>query len=159
MADQARRLGVNISAAARDGVAAAVRAALVRADRTAYQNCPEKVDRFCAEGRGLGRRVESRRSFGFAEGGRKRRPVLVLTRSEVLDVRALVTVAAISTSTRVLAAEVQFDHVAAGLDLESVINCDGLHTLAQTMLTTRVGEVDGSTLEQVCVAIHYALGC
>lgn len=44
LADQARRLGVNISAAARDGVAAAVRAALARADRDAYQKSPEKVD-------------------------------------------------------------------------------------------------------------------
>lgn len=44
LAEQARRLGVNISAAARDGVAAAVRAALAQADRAAYQNKPEKVD-------------------------------------------------------------------------------------------------------------------
>lgn len=46
LADQARRLGVNISAAARDGVAAAVRSALARADRDAYQRSPEKVDDF-----------------------------------------------------------------------------------------------------------------
>lgn len=46
LAEQARRLGVNISAAARDGVAAAVRAALERADRDAYRKSPEKVDDF-----------------------------------------------------------------------------------------------------------------
>lgn len=46
LADQARRLGVNISAAARDGVDAAVRAALVHADRTAYERRPEEVDDF-----------------------------------------------------------------------------------------------------------------
>jgi len=46
LAQQARRLGVNISAAARDGVAAAVRAALAQADRTAYRSKPEKVDEF-----------------------------------------------------------------------------------------------------------------
>ena len=44
LAEQARGLGVNISAAARAGVAAAVRAALAQADRTAYQQRPEKVD-------------------------------------------------------------------------------------------------------------------
>ena len=44
LAEQARRLGVNISAAARDGVTAAVRAALVRADRAAYRQKPETVD-------------------------------------------------------------------------------------------------------------------
>jgi post-segregation antitoxin (ccd killing protein) len=46
LADQARRLGVNISAAARDGVAAAVRSALARADRDAYRKTPENVDEF-----------------------------------------------------------------------------------------------------------------
>lgn len=95
----------------------------------------------------------------LAEIGRKRRPVLVLTRTEVLDVRSLVTVAEISTSSRGLAAEVRFDHVAAGLDRESVINTDGLHTIAQSMLTTRVGELDAPTLERVCAAVSYALGC
>ncbi|MBK9177971.1 MAG: type II toxin-antitoxin system CcdA family antitoxin [Acidimicrobiales bacterium] len=49
LAEQARRLGVNVSAAAREGVAAAVRAALAQADRTAYQNKPEKVDEFWTE--------------------------------------------------------------------------------------------------------------
>jgi mRNA-degrading endonuclease toxin of MazEF toxin-antitoxin module len=95
----------------------------------------------------------------LAAVGRKRRPVLILTRTEVLDVRALVTVAEISTSSRGLAAEVPFDHVAAGLDRESVINADGLHTIAQSTLTTRVGELDATTLERVCAAVSYALGC
>jgi mRNA interferase MazF len=95
----------------------------------------------------------------LAEVGRKRRPVLVLTRSAVLDVRALVTVAEISTSARGLAAEVTFDHVAAGLDQESVINCDGLHTVAQSTLSHLAGEVDDATLERVCTAMNYALGC
>ncbi len=49
LADQARRLGVNISAAARSGVAAAVRAALAQGDRAAYQNKPERADEFWAE--------------------------------------------------------------------------------------------------------------
>lgn len=95
----------------------------------------------------------------LAEIGRKRRPVLVLTRSEVLDVRQLVTVAEITTSARGLAAEVAFDHVEAGLDRESVINCDGLHTLAQSTLTTRVGAVSALTMRRVCAAVSYALGC
>lgn len=49
LAEHARRLGVNISAAARDGVAAAVRAALAHADRAAYANKPEKTDPFWSE--------------------------------------------------------------------------------------------------------------
>jgi len=49
LAEQARQLGVNISAAARDGVAVAVRAALAQADRRAYRNKPEKLDGFWTE--------------------------------------------------------------------------------------------------------------
>jgi len=95
----------------------------------------------------------------LAEVGRKKRPVLFLTRSEVIDVRSLVTVAEISTSARGLAAEVEFDHTEVGLERESVINCDGIHTIAQSMLTTRVGKVTDETLRQICSAVSYAFGC
>ncbi len=95
----------------------------------------------------------------LAEAGRKRRPVLVLTRSEVLDVRALVTVAEITTSIRGLAAEVLINHLEVGLDEESAINCDGLHTVTQASLTTLVGTLTEDTMQRVCTAPSYALGC
>ena len=101
----------------------------------------------------------NRGEIWLAQVGRKRRPVVVLTRTEVLDVRSLVTVAEISTSARGLAAEVKVDHVAAGLDRDSVVNTDGLHTIAQTTLTTRVGQLDDATMSQICTAVAYALGC
>jgi post-segregation antitoxin (ccd killing protein) len=46
LAERARALGVNISAAARQGVTDAVRAALGRADREAYLRQPERADPF-----------------------------------------------------------------------------------------------------------------
>lgn len=46
LAERARQLGINISAAARHGVSAAVRAALTAADRAAYQRVPERPDPF-----------------------------------------------------------------------------------------------------------------
>ena len=95
----------------------------------------------------------------LAEAGRTRRPVLVLTRSEVLDVRALVTVAEITTSIRGLAAEVLINHLEVGLDEESAINCDGLHTVTQASLTTLVGTLTEDTMQRVCTALSYALGC
>jgi mRNA interferase MazF len=94
-----------------------------------------------------------------AEVGRKRRPVLLLTRSEVLDARALVTVAEITTSIRGLAAEVAIDHIEIGLDRPSVVNCDGLHTIAQASLTGLVGRVGDDVMRRVCSAVSYALGC
>ena len=67
----------------------------------------------------------------FAEVGSKMRPVLLLTRSEVLVALCMVTVSGITTSIRGLTAEVGIDHLQAGLGQPSVINCDGLHTVTQ----------------------------
>lgn len=101
----------------------------------------------------------TRGEIWFAQVGRKRRPVLVLTRPEVIDVRALVTVAEVTTSIRNIAAEVEFDHEEAGLDRPCVINCDGLHTITKTSLTTYAGSISEATMERVCSAVGYALGC
>lgn len=49
LADRARRLDINISAAAREGVEAAVRAAMARVDRSAYERHPEQPDPFWSE--------------------------------------------------------------------------------------------------------------
>jgi post-segregation antitoxin (ccd killing protein) len=49
LAERARHLGINISAAARDGVEAAVHVALARADRAAYERKPERPDSFWTE--------------------------------------------------------------------------------------------------------------
>ena len=54
LAEQARHLGINVSAAARDGVAAAVREALAAADRAAYERSPERSDPFWAEAEAWG---------------------------------------------------------------------------------------------------------
>lgn len=101
----------------------------------------------------------NRGEIWLAQVGRKRRPVLVLTRDEVLDVRALVTVAEITTSMRGLAAEVPINHAHLGLDRASAVNCDGLHTVPQTMLTEFVSSADEVTMNRVCAAVSYALGC
>ncbi len=101
----------------------------------------------------------TRGEIWFAEVGRKRRPVLVLTRPEVIEVRALVTVAEVTTSIRDIASEVDFDHEEAGLDRPSVINCDGLHTITKTSLTTYAGSVSEDTMDRVCAAVVYAQGC
>lgn len=95
----------------------------------------------------------------YAQVGRKRRPVLVLTRTEMLDVRELVTVAEITTTVRGLAVEVVLDHEAAGLDRASAVNCDGLHTVRQSSLTDAVGTLGDDVLDDVCAAIALAVGC
>lgn len=54
LAGQARRLNINISAAARAGVRAAVRDALIESDRAAYRRLPEEPDRFWDEAEAWG---------------------------------------------------------------------------------------------------------
>ena len=54
LAERAHQLGVNISAAARQGVADAVRAALERSDREAYLRHPERADTFWTEAEAWG---------------------------------------------------------------------------------------------------------
>lgn len=94
----------------------------------------------------------------LANVGRKPRPVLVVTRDEVLDVRSNVTVAEITTQARGLAVEVPID-TDAGVHRPSVVNCDGLHTVSQRLLTQHLGSLDSETLDEICVATAVALGC
>ncbi len=68
------------------------------------------------------------------------------------------TVAEVTTSVRGLAAEVTLDGDV-GLEKPSVVNCDGLHTVAQSSLTTHVGRLSEEKMSEVCQALSYALGC
>ncbi len=106
----------------------------------------------------MGRKL-TRGEIWLAQVGRKARPVLVLTRAEVIDVRASVTVAEVTTTIRGIAAEVGLDIEESGLDHPSTINCDGIHTIARSSLTKRIGFVDTETMGRVCWSINYALGC
>ncbi|MFU8841194.1 MAG: type II toxin-antitoxin system PemK/MazF family toxin [Nitriliruptoraceae bacterium] len=94
----------------------------------------------------------------LAQVGGKLRPVVIVTRDEVLDVRANVTVAEITTTARGLTVEVPIDPDC-GIEQASVVNGDGLHTVAQRRLTKRLGSVDHDTLEGICEAVTVALGC
>lgn len=94
----------------------------------------------------------------LADVGGKPRPVVVLTRDEVLDVRANVTVAEVTTQARGLAVEVSVDP-SAGIDQDSVVNCDGLHTIAQSRLTLHLGAVSDDELDDICQSVSIAIGC
>ena len=58
----------------------------------------------------------TRGEIWVAHVGGKKRPVLILTRPEVIDVRQFVTVAEVTASVRGLAVEVEIDHASAGLN-------------------------------------------
>jgi len=100
----------------------------------------------------------NRGDIWVAQVGRKHRPVLVLTRDEVIDVRTLITVAEITTSQRGIAVEVPIGSDEVDLDPESVVNCDGIHTIRQTMLTRRIGSVAPEVMTRICAAVSHAIG-
>lgn len=54
LARRARDLGINVSAAAREGVADAVRSALAESDRAAYLRSPERPDEFWEDAQAWG---------------------------------------------------------------------------------------------------------
>jgi mRNA interferase MazF len=70
----------------------------------------------------------------------KTRPVLIMTRGSVSELRHMVTVAEISSTIRSLPTEVPVgrDH---GLDHDSVVNLDAVLTIKKEMLIRRVGSL------------------
>ena len=71
----------------------------------------------------------------------------------------MVTVAEVTTTVRGLHSEVPIDHVGVGLPHESAVNCDGLHTVRRSTVHEYVGELGMATINAVCRAVSYALGC
>ena len=101
----------------------------------------------------------NRSEVWWAELGHKRRPVVILTRSEVIDVRELLTVAELTTSIRGLAVEVPVDKDEAGVPEASVVKCDGIYTVRRSTLSKRVGKFNDRTMLSVCQSLTHALGC
>jgi mRNA interferase MazF len=87
-----------------------------------------------------------------------RRPVLIVTRTGVLGVRASVTVAPITRTVRQIPSEVALDR-AHGLRAASVANCDSLQTIPKASLGPRpLGRLAVPELPALDRALSYALG-
>jgi mRNA interferase MazF len=87
----------------------------------------------------------------------KRRPVVLLSRDEAYDVRAMVIVAPTTTSVRGFAVEVKVGK-REGLPRECVVNCDWLVTLPKADLEQRAGALSGAKMRQLDEALRFALG-
>lgn len=88
----------------------------------------------------------------------KRRPVVVLTRPEVIDLLRTVTVAPITSTIHGAPGEVIVGPDE-GLKHESAVNLDHVQTVPQRELHTFVGRLGEEKLAQVCGALGIALGC
>lgn len=88
--------------------------------------------------------------------GRKRRPVVVVTRDRAIPVLANVTVAAITGTIRGLPTEVPLGRKQ-GLVRDGVVNCDNLFTIPRSALGRRRGELDPESLDRLRAALTIAL--
>src|SRR6266705_6070103 len=88
----------------------------------------------------------------------KRRPVLILTRNEVIDLLHTVMVAPITSAIRGLPSEVIVG-VEEGLKQKAAINLDHVQTIEKSRLKQFVGTVGAVKMKAVCQALAVAAGC
>ena len=88
----------------------------------------------------------------------KRRPVLVLSRSDALDVMHTAIVAGVTTTIRDLPTEVPLG-ARHGFKTACVANLDHVFTVRQSDLRRWVGALDADAMRAVCTALAIATGC
>ncbi len=88
----------------------------------------------------------------------KRRPVVVLTRREVIPLLRTVMVAPITSTARGAPSEVAVG-VEHGLRHESVVNLDHVQTVERARLERRLGRLGPREMHEVCRALAVAVGC
>ena len=88
----------------------------------------------------------------------KRRPVLVLSRQEVISLLNTVMVAPITSTIRSAPSEVMVG-TAEGLKTHSAVNLDHVQTVERARLGQYVGSVQPETMRSVCRALAVATGC
>jgi len=95
--------------------------------------------------------------YGFKRPN-KRRPVLVLTRQEVIPLLHTVMVAPITSTIRGAPSEVLVG-TDEGLKRDSAVNLDHLQTVETARLRRFVGSLNRNKMRKVCRALAVATGC
>lgn len=88
----------------------------------------------------------------------KRRPVVVLSRPEAIEVLHTVMVAPITSTVRGIPSEVAVG-MAEGLKRDSAVNLDHVQTVEQARLSRYVGRLGAEKMRAVCRALAIAAGC
>jgi len=85
----------------------------------------------------------------------KRRPVVILTRSSVLERLTTVLVAPVTTRIRHIPTELALP----GLHRVCVANLDNIVPLPRRVLVERIGQLGPAELDALCDAARFAIGC
>lgn len=93
----------------------------------------------------------------WAEAEDKRRPVLVVTRSEAVAVLTGIVVAPVTRTIRGIPTEIQLGE-SEGLPVECAASFDNLQRIARSALTERVGGL-GERRREICVALETLGDC
>ncbi len=88
----------------------------------------------------------------------KRRPVVILSRTEVLPLLRTAVVAQVTSTIRGIPSEVVVGPDE-GLKTPSAINLDHVQTVAQRGLRNYIGALSEEKMQQVCRALAIATGC
>jgi mRNA interferase MazF len=89
---------------------------------------------------------------------RKRRPVLIVSRDEVIPVLNNVVVAPVTSTIRDIPTCIPVGPDE-GLDHESVASFDNLAAVPKTVLTTRLGSLDPAGRRRICAALDAVANC
>jgi mRNA interferase MazF len=94
----------------------------------------------------------------WAEAEDKRRPVLVITRSEAVPVLTWIVVAPVTRTIRNIPTEVALGPEQ-GLPDDCVATFDNLQPMRRTHLVERVGELGPGERSRICDALHAFADC
>jgi len=93
----------------------------------------------------------------WAETEERRRPVLVVTRSEAVPVLTGIVVAPVTRTVREIPTEVALGE-AEGMPADCAASFDNLQRIRRSALTERLGDL-GARREQICAALRALADC
>ena len=88
----------------------------------------------------------------------KRRPVLILSRDDAIEVLSTVMVAPVTSTIRDLPSQVVIG-ATEGLDHDSAISLDHIQCVDRARLIRRLGRLSPDRMREVCSALAVATGC
>jgi mRNA interferase MazF len=103
--------------------------------------------------------VPARGEVWWAEAEDKRRPVLVVTRSEAIEVLTSIVIAPISRTMRGIPSELALG-AAEGLDVDCAASFDNLRTIRwRGFLTSKLGSLGSNRQQEICGAFRASADC